>query len=261
MKSKIYEISAEYDIEPRAYGDPKFMYHSTMRGKQGILNFDVENIKEEFLHNPLDTLLPAYISSSIITEHIFQKQEDPQNPNDKKNSSLSQEENISEWSFDFKDMELPSFDFEPKLSSMSQENPLGESTDNSILRPKIEAHPWQTGDSKAKRWGKREDIALFKAFRQCEEQGLITLSSISQLRTNDQISSHEGIKIIRNRLGCRQSARFLANRLRLKLTNKFSVRETKLLKRLLKTYQYNNLNYSKILDYFSGKTLEGLKKY
>lgn len=113
---------------------------------------------------------------------------------------------------------------------------------------------------KRTRWKQQDDIELFKAFRMCEEQGLITLSEIRNFKNSSEIQAHSGIQMIKKALGCRQSPKFLANRLKLKMKDTFSVRETKKLKRLVKQYNYTWIPHKKLLAHFSGKTLEGLKR-
>ncbi|CAI2360722.1 unnamed protein product [Moneuplotes crassus] len=113
---------------------------------------------------------------------------------------------------------------------------------------------------KRTRWKKQDDIELFKEFRMCEEQGLITLNEIRNFQNSSEIQAHAGMQMIKQTLGCRQSPKFLANRIKIKMKDTFSVRETKILKKLVKQYNYTCIPYQKLLAHFSGKTLEGLER-
>ncbi|CAI2387594.1 unnamed protein product [Moneuplotes crassus] len=130
------------------------------------------------------------------------------------------------------------------------------------LKPEIksEVKPESKPSHKITRWRKQDDIELFKAFRMCEQQGLITLNEIRCFKSPSEVAAHLGIQMIKDTLGCKQSHMFLVNRIKNKLNDSFSIRETKLLKRLVRKYEYDNIPYLQLLESFSGKTLEGMKR-
>ncbi|CAI2360146.1 unnamed protein product [Moneuplotes crassus] len=259
--SKNY-VQCELSLEVENNLDPTTYF--TLFGSCDSPSLPFDNITEEDLENPLDEILPAKFSPTRNLEKNFKQQEDfcilpqiremAQYQEGVYQEYLINEDNSTPFNFNLNP--------KPKVHSPSFKDLIQEkSTKNTTLRLKILLKSSKEKDIKAKRWGKDEDIALFKAFRECEEQGLITLSSICQLKSAAQLKSHQGLQIIKNKLGCRQSSRFIANRLSLKLTDTFSIRETKLLKRLLKNYNYENVKYSEIIGKFSGKTLQGFKNY
>ncbi|CAI2366850.1 unnamed protein product [Moneuplotes crassus] len=112
---------------------------------------------------------------------------------------------------------------------------------------------------KGKRWGKKQDIELFNEFRKFELKGLICLEELKKLDMDAWDSPHDIINTIRSTLGTDKSCEFLINRLICHTNDNFSVRETKLLKRLIRKNNYKDLDYPKLLENFRGKTLDGLK--
>ncbi|CAI2375761.1 unnamed protein product [Moneuplotes crassus] len=114
--------------------------------------------------------------------------------------------------------------------------------------------------SKSKRWGKKQDIALFNEFRKYESKGYICFEDLKKVQFRACNSSFNIIKTIRSTLETEKSCEFLVSRLINNTNDKFSVRETKLLKRLIRRSDYKNLDYLKLLESFRGKTLDGIRK-
>ena len=113
--------------------------------------------------------------------------------------------------------------------------------------------------AKKKRWGKKEDVQLFKVFRNFEEEGVISLREIMNSTSCSEAYNSKGIFKIIQALDCHQGPKFIWKRIKSKMSDSFSVRETKILKRELKKYHYEDISYPTVLEYFPGKSLYGLK--
>jgi len=105
------------------------------------------------------------------------------------------------------------------------------------------------------RWGRKEDKELFKQIYLLEKQGAISLTELSQINTNDfEMTKDVGLNILVEKFNWKSELKALVIRIQNCLSDKFSVRETRLLKKLCK--KSSPPNYEEILYNFPGKSMK-----
>lgn len=111
-----------------------------------------------------------------------------------------------------------------------------------------------------RRWGRKHDKNLFQVIRDMEKEGITTLDDILELDEEEDLSQHRGILQVGDRAGWRSSPAKLLLRIKALKTENFSFREVKALKKILKNkYEYENINFEKVIYEFPGKTMKALK--
>ena len=108
------------------------------------------------------------------------------------------------------------------------------------------------------RWGRKEDILLFKCIYMFEKKGVISLKEILHM-SPEYDENNEGISQLCDYLGWKSAQSCLITRIQKRINNEFSHRETKLLKRLCKR-NYKKIDYEDIFYYFPGKTFQIVSK-
>ncbi|CAI2382100.1 unnamed protein product [Moneuplotes crassus] len=118
-----------------------------------------------------------------------------------------------------------------------------------------------TGTSKPSRsrWGRKQDKLLFQTIRDMEKEELITMNDL--LTPSSEIFSRdcEEIQQLCERSGWKSSPEKLLSRIKSLCVSEFSFRETTLLKKILKTYKYKEVDYQKVINEFPGKTMPVLQ--
>lgn len=142
-----------------------------------------------------------------------------------------------------------------KNSSTNLKKPDNEEEKEEMKEDK-EPSDWQS-DHQKKRWGRDDDKRLFGVIRSLEKQGLLSLQEILEMDANTQACSNKGVSALAKKFKWKSLKKYLVFRIQSLWGKEFSVRETKLLKRIIKkNYNYENLDYENILYNFPGKTLE-----
>ena len=110
-----------------------------------------------------------------------------------------------------------------------------------------------------RRWGRREDCQLFINIRKLEKEGVLTLSEIVGIKSQLKAENHKGLIMLAERLDWKASNLNLVLRVKKFIHPVFSVRDIRLLKKLLMKSQYKNIDYEQILDNFPGKSMERIR--
>lgn len=113
---------------------------------------------------------------------------------------------------------------------------------------------------KNSRWGRIEDKILFKLLRELETQRVTTFSEVLEISEPIHPDQEKMLTMLATKVQWKGSLINLVNRVKtLFKFNEFSVRELKLLKRLVKKqYKAKEINYEKLLEEFPGKSLESI---
>lgn len=110
---------------------------------------------------------------------------------------------------------------------------------------------------KFSRWGKQADKALFQTLRELEIDGSIVLSELIVL-SDDELADISIIKELAEELGWKSVLSAFANRIKsLAQSDKFSVRDIKLLKKILfNEYRNKAIDYQRLIIEFPGKSID-----
>ena len=109
------------------------------------------------------------------------------------------------------------------------------------------------------RWGRKEDIELFQEIRLLEKQGILAFEDILEMKNESEMEENSVLLGIKEKLGWRGSIKSLVTRIQTRFSNKFSTREAKILKNLMKR-QGDIIDYELILANFPGKSIDIIKK-
>ena len=171
-ESNSFSTTCSRDLQTNPFAD--LFYQNTPEFSFGEENF--------FVNSPKSKIFEEYV------EEINQK-----------DRITDFDRNINDWKCDI------DFDKSSQICSVSTFN---IKKCNEIQ--KVTSSQKQAGSKKkAKRWGKKNDIELFKAFRTCEEQGLISLEQLNKFESDSDACDHQGILTIRRILDCPQTPQFL----------------------------------------------------
>lgn len=139
--------------------------------------------------------------------------------------------------------------------------------DDEIALPLLKTDEVEESDSDfsakdcKKRWNRNKDKSLFKVIRSLEKEGKLSLEELISLDASKDASSNPGVCILAKKFRWKSLKKFLLLRIQSLSKRDFSVRETKALKKILKKeYQYKDLDYSKIIEEFPGKTVRRLEE-
>ncbi|CAI2358748.1 unnamed protein product [Moneuplotes crassus] len=111
------------------------------------------------------------------------------------------------------------------------------------------------------RWGKNEDKLLFHKIHELEKQGVLSLDEIINLPSRE-IKNDPSVRHLCSVFHWLALPRDLVKRIKKRVSDYFSHREIKLMKRIIKNqYKYQNLDYEKILYEFPGKTLARVTEF
>ncbi|CAI2371627.1 unnamed protein product [Moneuplotes crassus] len=120
----------------------------------------------------------------------------------------------------------------------------------------IEAFESKQISKKRKRWCKKDDRLLFKVIYDLEKQGLLTLDELTTLDPKDA-KYHLIVRHLRQQFGWKSLYKDLVKRIKSRISDYFSHRDVKLLKKILKTqYDYTDPDFEKIFLEFPGKSLQ-----
>jgi hypothetical protein len=109
------------------------------------------------------------------------------------------------------------------------------------------------------RWGRSEDKSLFKLIRDMEEQGALSLKEILQVNSRSDVYKHEGLCSLAHAFQWKSLIKNLLFRIKNLCGREFSVRELKMLKKLLKKkYKYEKIDYNDLIYEFPGKSVNQL---
>jgi len=81
------------------------------------------------------------------------------------------------------------------------------------------------------------------------------LEELLRIDPEYEVSNNEGLVKLAALFGWKSGIKFLLKRIKNSMNNNFSVREGKLLKKLVRNMDYSDINYEIVLNYFPGKTL------
>ena len=109
------------------------------------------------------------------------------------------------------------------------------------------------------RWGKKEDIPLFKEVYRLEKEGILSLSDFSNKDPNLGDSTYDGLALLAKNLNWKLSLKKFYVRISKRISNEFSVREILQLKKMMKSTKYSNIDYEEILYSFPGKPMVTIK--
>lgn len=110
-----------------------------------------------------------------------------------------------------------------------------------------------------KRWRREDDKRLFSVIRSLEREGHLTLEELTHMNPATEACGHKGVSMLAKIFEWKSLKKHLVIRIQSLVKRDFSVRETKNLKRILKKeYNYENLNYEKIIYEFPGKSFARL---
>ena len=109
------------------------------------------------------------------------------------------------------------------------------------------------------RWGKKEDIPLFKEIYRLEKEKILSLSDFSNKDPDLGDSIYDGLALLAKNLNWKLSLKKFYVRISKRISNEFSVREILQLKKMMKCTQYSNIDYEEILYSFPGKPMETIK--
>ncbi|CAI2360040.1 unnamed protein product [Moneuplotes crassus] len=136
---------------------------------------------------------------------------------------------------------------------------------NNLRREGIEEEPdfdfpvSPKNNRKMNRWGKCHDKKLFAAIRFLEKKGILKLNDLLTMNASTEAKCDQGVKILANKISWNWQYENLVERVKNLSDKKFSFREIKTLKRIIKKeYRHKPLDYEKILYHFPGKTVEKL---
>ncbi|CAI2361255.1 unnamed protein product [Moneuplotes crassus] len=237
------------------------LQNDTKLADQGLSNLEFTKPNSQFLLNEGLIAEEAQCEESYFTiprSNLFKEYFDGlrSEEHDRDNSK----ENHMHVDLDSK-VRAESSDFEQMLyeedSNIPEKKEFSQTYVDFLDKPEPKPDLW--APTKGMRWSKQDDIELFRLFRMCEDQGLLTLNEIKHFDSSTKVSKVPAMQMIKETLGCRQSCRFLANRIKIKMKDSFSIRETRLLKRLIKKYNYDDIPHLELLEHFAGKTLEGMQ--
>lgn len=112
-----------------------------------------------------------------------------------------------------------------------------------------------------RRWGRKEDKVLFQVIRDLEAEGLLSLQTLLSTDSSVDLCRHEGMLELCKRSFWKATPAKLMARIKALRQMRFSFRELKALRGILKEeYDYQNINFEKVIHEFPGKTLEALKE-
>lgn len=148
--------------------------------------------------------------------------------------------------------------FEP-LTSLSSVKPHLKTSQNDNVS-KRKNIPRSQKNKSGKRWSREEDILLFKQIRTLEAQGVLTLDEILSMDAYKQASKSTGVRILAELFGWKGLMRHLVLRVKSLCNKDFSIREIKRLKKIVKSYKYQNLDYTQISYEFPGQTEQKIKQ-
>ena len=145
---------------------------------------------------------------------------------------------------------------EPSATSPVASMEILPTTPEVIVKPIIKEN-----DPKIRRrWGKKEDRILFKVIYQLEKQGILTLEELVDLDPVDA-QYHIIVRHLHEEFGWKSLFRDLIRRIKTRISDYFSHRDIKLMKRIIKKeYQYQNLDYEKIFYEFPGRSFQRVKE-
>ena len=117
-------------------------------------------------------------------------------------------------------------------------------------------------ESKSTRWGRANDRQLFKTINEWEANGKLNIAEVLKIRKRLTPAQEEVFQNLSMKVLWRGQIRHLVIRIQsLFKRSKFSVREFKLMRRILRTqYKDREIDYDKLLENFPGKTKEYLVK-
>ncbi|CAI2382062.1 unnamed protein product [Moneuplotes crassus] len=125
-----------------------------------------------------------------------------------------------------------------------------------LLRQKSPAKACKTPRS---RWGRKQDKILFQTIRDMEQEEILTLHEFLNPDSDKKLKDYIEIQQLCERSGWKSSPSKLLTRIKSLCTPEFSFREMTLLKKILKTYKYQNIDYDKVIYEFPGKTISDLR--
>ncbi|CAI2360221.1 unnamed protein product [Moneuplotes crassus] len=106
------------------------------------------------------------------------------------------------------------------------------------------------------RWGKCQDKKLFAAIRSLEKQGVLQLESLLAMNTETEADNNQGVAALAEKIQWKCKFKNLVYRVKKLSNKKFSFREVKALKRIIKKeYQDKPIDYDKVLYHFPGKSM------
>ena len=143
---------------------------------------------------------------------------------------------------------------EDVLSKDGEENDL-----TSLLPGSISIDAVSSAYKQRLRWGRKDDIELFQEIRILEKQGILAFEDILEMKNESEMEENSVLSGIKEKLGWRGSIKSLVIRIQTRFSDKFSTREAKILKNLVKR-QGDILDYELILTNFPGKSIDIIKK-
>ncbi|CAI2363630.1 unnamed protein product [Moneuplotes crassus] len=139
--------------------------------------------------------------------------------------------------------------------------------DTSKTEPKIKQLSEELADTEnckgapKGRWGREQDKMLFQEIRLLERTDRLSIPEIFALKTKEDCLKDDDFMNLRNRVGWNAAPKKLLTRIKSRCGTDFSCREIKLLKKLLKKWDYHyQIDLEKIIYHFPGKTMTGLKR-
>lgn len=116
-----------------------------------------------------------------------------------------------------------------------------------------------TAKPTARRWGRIQDKVLFQSIREMESQQILSLDILLSPEREVLNTHEEAVAQLILRCGWKASPSKLLARIKTLWNSKFSFRETKALKKILKEeYNYENINFDKVIYEFPGKRMAEL---
>ena len=163
-------------------------------------------------------------------------------------------------------MNTPSFEndycfkkcFKVEISSKEIMKNSQDDEESSSLCPQYSELKGKSSPRKFQRWGNREDIELFKLIHSDEIKGIISLNEILQMEDEKKMEKNVILQELRERSGWKYGLKAMVDRIKGRMHNKFTKRQEKYLKILVKQQRYQPV-YEDIIIYFPGKTLEAIK--
>lgn len=115
--------------------------------------------------------------------------------------------------------------------------------------------------SNRSRWGRKDDKALFSHIRAMENQNFFTFEDLLSWSNSFDKVNRAAVVELAARSDWKSTPEKLLTRIRGRSCSKFSFREKKALKRILrKEYNYSKIDYERVIQEFPGKSVEALKK-
>ncbi|CAI2359245.1 unnamed protein product [Moneuplotes crassus] len=105
------------------------------------------------------------------------------------------------------------------------------------------------------RWNKTKDKMLFQLLRTYKKQGVTSIEELYSIKSYEEARTNVGLKCLRKAMNWKQGAEFLLMRIIKKTKKPFSSRETKMLKKLLKECNYENIDCESLCEHFPGKSV------